>query len=51
MHSLSGPSSLSAALTAFGAHTPAYPGDRTIVDALAPFCTAFIRCCFTGRCC
>ncbi|TFY55302.1 hypothetical protein EVG20_g9371 [Dentipellis fragilis] len=26
------------ALTALSAHTPARPGDRTIVDALSPFC-------------
>ncbi|KAG0704151.1 DAK1 DegV-like protein [Suillus ampliporus] len=38
LRSLSGPSSLSAALNALGAHTPARPGDRTVVDALAPFC-------------
>ncbi|EGN97290.1 hypothetical protein SERLA73DRAFT_169673 [Serpula lacrymans var. lacrymans S7.3] len=29
---------LPAALSALGTHTPARPGDRTIVDALAPFC-------------
>ena len=28
------------ALTALSAHTPARPGDRTIVDALYPFCSA-----------
>ncbi|KAH7908822.1 DAK2 domain-containing protein [Hygrophoropsis aurantiaca] len=33
-------SSLSAALKALGAHTPARPGDRTVVDALAPLCAA-----------
>ncbi|KAH7921327.1 DAK1/DegV-like protein [Leucogyrophana mollusca] len=33
-------SSLGAALTALGAHTPARPGDRTVVDALAPLCAA-----------
>ncbi|KAG1748052.1 DAK1 DegV-like protein [Suillus lakei] len=38
LRSLNGPSSLSAALAALGAHTPARPGDRTVVDALAPFC-------------
>ncbi|KAG2148927.1 DAK1 DegV-like protein [Suillus clintonianus] len=38
LRSLNGPSSLSAALIALGAHTPARPGDRTVVDALAPFC-------------
>ncbi|EJD04928.1 Dak1-domain-containing protein [Fomitiporia mediterranea MF3/22] len=29
-----------AALEALGTHTPARPGDRTIVDSLAPFCSA-----------
>ena len=32
-------SALSKALVALNTHTPARPGDRTIVDALAPLCT------------
>jgi dihydroxyacetone kinase len=34
---------LDAALTALGKHTPAKPGDRTLVDALAPFCAALLN--------
>ncbi|KAL4071934.1 DAK1 DegV-like protein [Scleroderma citrinum] len=32
-------SALSKALVALSAHTPARPGDRTIIDALSPLCT------------
>ncbi|EIW77520.1 DAK1 DegV-like protein [Coniophora puteana RWD-64-598 SS2] len=38
--SSSSTSSLGAALTALGAHTPARPGDRTVVDAITPLCEA-----------
>ena len=31
------------ALNALSKHTPARPGDRTLVDALAPFCDALAR--------
>ena len=31
---------LETALSALSKHTPAQPGDRTVVDALAPFCRA-----------
>jgi triose/dihydroxyacetone kinase / FAD-AMP lyase (cyclizing) len=38
--SLNWGTALETALSALGKHTPAKPGDRTIVDALFPFCRA-----------
>lgn len=37
-----GLSSLNAALTALGIRISALPGNRTIVDALAPFCAVLL---------
>lgn len=41
--SLSSASAPLRALNALAKHTPARPGDRTLVDALAPFCNALAR--------